>query len=595
MGMSVTKMWVSIRAAARSAAQCIQEAHEDRSADALRKAEVFGPETTALMKRSTLPLAEALLRFGTLALANDCLFAIGYPAGRYLHHGGRLDEVDFGPLLPVIKPITCFFAEVRPGYERFACCTKGQVRDFWCEHSRDHELFGLQNEDNWYPGLRLSVYSAILRNDHDSYGQFSEQIVLALFDKSAALTETASESQKGRAYVAAVVAELDSLYSKHCGVPSLRDDATSHQLSAGPENALTGPETVLREANDGENLEAAKDELEAMIGLAEAKQDVRRLMNFLAIQAERRRHGMRQSSQSLHYVFTGNPGTGKTTVARILGKVFHGFGILKTPKTIECDRSKLVGGYVGQTAIKTDEVIQSALDGVLFIDEAYTLAGDAEKFGHGDMYGEEAINTLLKRMEDYRERLVVIVAGYPSPMKRFLNSNPGLESRFTRFFHFEDYSVPDLCRIFDRFCRESEYFLTPAACANAFLLFTAAWNKRDARFGNARFVRNVYEQTLTFFTERLASGAVRLDKVALGTIDGPDIPLGMVGIEPGAVGLGASRWEALCPGCGECREGGLEFLGQSVTCGCGRTFTFSWWSPVVGSIRGLPMGSGVAE
>ena len=257
---------------------------------------------------------------------------------------------------------------------------------------------------------------------------------------------------------------------------------------------------------------------------------------------------------------------------------------------VECDRAKLVGAFVGQTAIKTDEIIQSALDGVLFIDEAYTLSGDAAKFGHGDSYGEEAINTLLKRMEDSRDRLVVIAAGYPALMKKFLGSNPGLESRFTRFIEFDDYLVPDLCRIFDKLCRESEYSLTPAACANAFTLFTVAHQQRDERFGNARFVRNVYEQAVNRHSDRLAKSAEELDKSSLTKIDGQDIPFAMLsGFDPQLVNLTESKWGAECPGCGKGKQGTMSFLGQRVACKCGHKFVFPWWNVRTESAPGFPV------
>lgn len=394
-----------------------------------------------------------------------------------------------------------------------------------------------------------------------------------------------------------LVRDGELLAQKPAFVYGVRDRALLEHRSQLQGSEVAGPATNLQAvggtvpatANPDSTLAQAITELDSMIGLTGVKDEVKRLVSFLKIQQERRRHGLKESSQSLHFVFTGNPGTGKTTVARILGRIFHGFGILKTPKMVECDRSRLVGGYLGQTAIKTGEVIQSALDGVLFIDEAYTLAGDAEKFGHGDMFGEEAINTLLKRMEDDRDRLIVIAAGYPAPMRRFLRSNPGLESRFTRFIHFEDYSVPDLCRIFERFCSDSEYALTPTACATAFVLFTAAYSKRDERFGNARFVRNVYEQALSLHSERLTSNSAAPDKTALVTIDGSDIPLGMApGIEPRSLDLSESRWEGKCPGCGKVRTAGLKFLGQRVGCKCGHRFIFPWWNPLPGSLKGLP-------
>ena len=259
-------------------------------------------------------------------------------------------------------------------------------------------------------------------------------------------------------------------------------------------------------------------ELYNLIGLSPVKEEINNLVNIIKVNNMRKEKGLQTIQMSNHLIFYGNPGTGKTTIARLVAEIYKGLGVLSSGHLVETDRSGLVAGYVGQTAIKVKEVVESAKGGILFIDEAYTL--NTER----DDYGKEAIATLLKLMEDHRNDLVVIAAGYPDKMRFFLESNPGLKSRFNKFLDFPDYSPEELQLIFKKMIKDAGLILTNSALSKVSEIFSTVWSSKDEYFGNGRFVRNFFNDCVSRQANRLVSlPSNNVNESTLNTIDIDDI------------------------------------------------------------------------
>ncbi|MBS6457832.1 MAG: AAA family ATPase [Firmicutes bacterium] len=275
-----------------------------------------------------------------------------------------------------------------------------------------------------------------------------------------------------------------------------KSEKTEKPEKAAPQTQAAKPEEK-EEIPPKEKIEDLLAELDSYVGMDAIKTEVRSLINMVQVYKLRREHDLPTTDMSLHMVFSGNPGTGKTTVARIMSRIYHSLDILSKGQLVEVDRSGLVAGYVGQTALKTQKVIEKAMGGVLFIDEAYALNGKSE-----NDFGQEAIDTILKAMEDHRDDLVVIVAGYTELMDRFIHSNPGLESRFNRFLMFEDYTPEQMVAIFKMQCKKGCYVL--AQGTEELVRDFIAEESADDSFGNARGVRNLFEHILVAQNNRLA-------------------------------------------------------------------------------------------
>ncbi|MCX6623791.1 MAG: AAA family ATPase [Acidobacteria bacterium] len=361
----------------------------------------------------------------------------------------------------------------------------------WVKRSRAEGAEAMRHIPTRFPRFlnELSKVTSIRAGDRTVADDVVQRLgeiclMLVLVDDDEVPSETAWNFAKG--VVANLRGHLDAIRD---GCPAPAANTDSAQVSA---------DAAARNLNS-QDLSRALDELNALIGLGAVKRDVSTLANLVRVEQKRREAGLPVTPMSLHLVFTGNPGTGKTTVARLIARIYQCLGVLTKGNLVEVDRSRLVAGYVGQTAIKTQEAISEALDGVLFIDEAYSLAG-----GYDEDFGKEAIDTLLKAMEDHRDRLVVIVAGYTDRMRAFLDSNPGLQSRFSKKIHFPDYSAQELFAIFQDLMRQEHYAADSDTLAAARGVIDSIHAQRHDNFGNAREIRNFFERVKEQQANRLA-------------------------------------------------------------------------------------------
>jgi len=360
--------------------------------------------------------------------------------------------------------------------------------------------------------------------------KINRQLLTPSFDTAFKELSSSVSSNFNTPYIDNILREINSDHTrqmnhhiyKYARFVANADEHTNDEEELILTEILSKTESGTLHSNEIENdtLELALEDLNKLIGLTEIKETVKNIINFLTIQKAREKENLPKITNSLHSVFIGPPGTGKTTVARILSRIYKHLGLLKKGHLIETDRAGMVAGYVGQTTIKVEEVIKSALGGVLFIDEAYSLASNNIS---GTDYGKEALEILLKRMEDYREQFIVIVAGYPDEMKMFIESNPGLKSRFNQYLSFNHYTPQELVEIFKMFCKKYALVLSADAEEKISDIFALADEEKTGSYGNAREARNIFEHTIRRQADRLVK-AEHINAEILSDILEEDIP-----------------------------------------------------------------------
>lgn len=487
---------------------------------------------------------------------NNFLHNIGVKLG--VACNDDIDEKNYNKLLDAVRDICDFrsklldtrdlvpYLEMYPALSQVNCEEKYELvinqiisNDlYFCYEKLGHQV-NIHNKEGYGVYIYWSLLTGSLDMSYDSFLVQKSEKGIDLFDSIRSLVESTIHSSIKLSNDCFDVEDLLYKYDKElCRTYILLLYRFAHCIAEVDENidareqewlddfkrryslSYTTTDEIITDSKSPEIIEeytSPTDELNSLIGLNTVKAEVVSLSNFIKMKQLRDRKGLKSPSLSYHCVFTGNPGTGKTTVARILANILKELGVIKKGHLVETDRSGLVAEYVGQTAVKTNAIIDSALDGVLFVDEAYSLVQ-----GGGNDYGREAISTLLKRMEDDRDRLVVILAGYTDDMKDFISSNPGLKSRFTRYIEFPDYTSDELISILERLIARNEYKLTTGAQFKISEYIESKILKKGKDWGNARFIRNLFERMLTEQANRI----VFLENItddALSTIDVEDI------------------------------------------------------------------------
>ncbi len=418
------------------------------------------------------------------------------------------------------------------------------------------QVASLETVINRQANLIARIDGQLKQDEQSAIEEIVKQLGVNLGSGRKESSSQETSTQKGvitDAFAAYEQLDLDSVEDRDADIIATENVALSASI------AESGSETI----------EEVLKDLDKLIGLNNVKEEVRTLINFLALQKRREEAGLPKTDIGLHLVFVGNPGTGKTTVARLIGRAYRAMGILSKGHMVETDRSGLVAEYAGQTAVKANKIIDEALDGVLFIDEAYSLvAADTE-----DPYGNEAVQTLLKRAEDDRHRLAVILAGYPAEMQELLKSNPGLESRFSKTLDFVDYSPVELGNIFGCLLESNHYRITPEGRLRVIAVLTEQFKTKEKGYGNGREVRNLFEQTILRMANRLAESTSITEQELITFIDDDFIAPSSLAVQD----FEQTRIKVVCPTCQYSNDAPAKMLGASVTCPkCSQRFHADW-------------------